>query len=518
MAAVPASLSVRIVSGMRWTLWLSVLSAPFSYGTSVILARVGPEVIGTYGLLMLYVAIVSCLFYLGGDAVVIKFVPELQAGKRLAFLLSYFLVIIAALVPWLVLATLWPGVLHWVFGARSGRSVQLWALYLSPVYILFSLAVADLKAVLDMRWANTLLRLLTIGTFAAYAILYLGFRDLLQAHYTVLVWGIYLALTALLWALGMWRLLLRKGRQSGLRSLRFFLPPGFWRYTLSLQENSVLGLVSGRLDYVLILNSGGLAVLGEYVALMQFAQTIQAAGNYFLDTLLPALTNLLASGNRAGASRVFSMHLRILFVFSIGVVCALMFLAQPLTALLGPKYVSLGRLLVLLLLFLGLSLPGSIGGTLLTSAGKQQQAVWVKMGQLGLFVILFFALWPHWGLLGAILAFGASLFASNVALLAVARFSGGLQFPAFSDYSKFVLVGGAAGAFAITVLPHHLFYLAAPAWAAAVGAFLYLAHYGWAECLALARCYVPGHFLDRRIQMFSRSAARVKDIRKAVFR
>ena len=496
MPAVPAHLQSRIVSGMRWTLWLSVLAAPFSYGPTILLARVGPEVIGTYGLLLLYVSIVSGLFYLGGDAVVIKFIPELDPSRRLAFLLSYFLVIIAALAPWLALATVWPGVLHWVFGAPSGRSVQLWALYLSPIYLLFSLVVADLKAVLNMRMANTLIRLLTLGTFATYAILYLGFRDLLRAHYTVLVWGIYLVLTALLFGVGLGRLLRRPGVRSGVRSLRFFLPAGFWKYTLTLQENSILNLVSGRIDYVLILNSGGLAILGEYVALTQFAQTIQAASTYFLDTLLPALTNLRASGNQAGASRVFAMHLRILFVLSLAIVCALMFLAAPITALLGPQYRGLVRPFVLALLFTGLSLPGSTGGTLLISVGKQQLAVWVRMAQLGLFVILFFALWPGWRLLGAILAFGISLLACNVALLVVARIKGGLQFAAFNDYGKFVLVGGAAAAFAVTILPSRI-YLAAPAWAVAMGGFLYLAGYRRAECRALAACYIPSRFLER---------------------
>ena len=58
MAAVPAYQRERIISGMRWTLWLSVLAAPFSYGTTIILARAGPEVVGTYGLLLLYITIV----------------------------------------------------------------------------------------------------------------------------------------------------------------------------------------------------------------------------------------------------------------------------------------------------------------------------------------------------------------------------------------------------------------------------------------------------------------------------
>jgi hypothetical protein len=102
MAAVPRKLRERIFSGMRWTLWLSVLAVPFSNGTTILLSRAGPQVIGTYGLLMVYVGLVSSLFYLGGDPVTIKLIPDLQPEQRAPFLASYFLILLASLIPWLV--------------------------------------------------------------------------------------------------------------------------------------------------------------------------------------------------------------------------------------------------------------------------------------------------------------------------------------------------------------------------------------------------------------------------------
>src|SRR5260370_32168986 len=173
MDAVPLEIQVRLVSGMRWTLWLSVGAIPFSYGTSILPARAGTEVIGTYGLLSLYIAVVSTLLYLGGDSVVIRFLPLVEATKRPAFLISYFLVVIAALAPWLAVATLWPRSLHYIFGEGGGRSFQLLILYLSPIYILFSLVVAALKAALAVDWAQSLFRGLTIASFVCYAVLVL---------------------------------------------------------------------------------------------------------------------------------------------------------------------------------------------------------------------------------------------------------------------------------------------------------------------------------------------------------
>ena len=491
MAAVPEHLRGRIVSGMRWTLWLSVLAAPFGYATTVLLARTGPEVIGTYGLLMVYIGVVSSLFYLGGDTVVIKFVPELAPEKRLSFLASYFLVVVGALVPWLAAAALWPAKLHYLLGERAGVPFQVLILYLSPIYLIFSLVGAALKAMLEMRWAQTLLRVLTLGSFLLYATLFLGFRALLKSHYTGLIWGIYLGLAALATLLGLVRLLRLPGWRCPWRTLRFFLPRGFWSYTLSLEQLSAVTFFSQRLDLILVLNLGGLKLLGSYVAIVVLGDVIRVAGRAFLETLLPSLTNLLAGRNLLAASQVLSLNLRILFLVYMAATCGLMFLAGPITGVLGARYVSLRVPFLLMALFLGLSAPAAVGGTLLSVVGKQQRAVWIGLGQVGLFTTLFLSLWPRWQLLGAVLATGISLFLANLALLAVAKSSVPIRFSVARDYLKFVLVASVGALVAMRSLP---FGLGGDllAWAGAVGLFLVLARYRFDELGQLLRYFLPG--------------------------
>src|SRR5207248_5670601 len=131
--------------------------------------RIGPEVIGTYGLLMVYISIVASLFYFGGDAVVIKFAPELKVETRLSFLLSYLVVTCCFVGLWIAAAAAWPSGLQYLLGDRGGRQFQFFMLCLSPLYILFSLTAAAHKAVLEMRWAHILLRILTFGSFTVYA-------------------------------------------------------------------------------------------------------------------------------------------------------------------------------------------------------------------------------------------------------------------------------------------------------------------------------------------------------------
>jgi len=85
LSETPVDLRRRIVSGMRWTLWLSVLSVPFSYGTTILLARSGPQVLGTYGLLMVYIGLVASLFYLGRRRSLHQVHPRTQWRAERAF-------------------------------------------------------------------------------------------------------------------------------------------------------------------------------------------------------------------------------------------------------------------------------------------------------------------------------------------------------------------------------------------------------------------------------------------------
>lgn len=490
LSAVPSDVRERILSGMRWTVWLSILAIPFTYGTNILLARTSPEAIGTYGLLGIYVSLATCFFYLGGDTVIIKFIPEIEPERRLSFLASYFLVVCLTLVPWLVSAAFWPRGLRYLLGRELAPSFAMLLLILSPIYILYSMSAAALKGTLEFVWAQAILRTLTIGTFFSCAVLYFGHRGLLATHYTELIWSIYLGLAALAGALGLLRLLRLEAWRLHGKQLAFFLPRGFWRYTMAIQQMGVVSFFINRLDYLLILNFGDLAYLGRYVALLTMAVIILVVNNFFLETLLPSLTNLIASRNFTAASEVFSMHMRILFLVNTATTCGLVLLAKPISSVLGPKYSNLSSLLSLLALLIGLASPGSVGGPVLSSVGKQQRNVWIGLGQIGLHVGLFLVLWPRFQLLGAVLAYGTALVISNLVLLFVSRLSAPFPFSVTRDYAMFSIVAIAAKLVQTKVTGLGLV-SGLTVWAASMALFLMLGKYRLGECREFLRTFVP---------------------------
>jgi O-antigen/teichoic acid export membrane protein len=274
------------------------------------------------------------------------------------------------------------------------------------------------------------------------------------------------------------------------RSLRIFLPRGFWKYTLATQAVSSLNFLLQRLDLILVLNSGGLVVLGKYVAIISLAGLIPAGVGFFLDTLLPSLTNLLATRNYAAASQVYSMNLRTLFLVTTLGASGLMFMVNPIIMLLGSKYTSLSSLFVVGVLLYSLSTPGAVAGTLLTSLGKQHRSAVVGAIQLALFLSLFYALWPRYQLVGVVLAMGLSMAISSFLLMQVARHRSEIQSSFARDYVAFAitLIASAILDVRLTKLGPNFPLLA---WPAVVLLFCGLARYSITECKTLVSCFLP---------------------------
>src|SRR5487761_280668 len=478
-----------IVSGMRWTLWLSILSVPFSYATNVILARTGTEVIGTYGLLTLYVVLVSTVFYLGGDAVPIRFLPEIESKSRLSFLLSYLLITSLAALVWIAVASVWPQGLGYLFGRSSSAALQITLVCLAPLYIIYSVVNATLKAQMEIGRAQWLTRTFTFGSFAIYSFLFFVYRTWFRAHYSVLIWIVYfgLLLLATLWGVR----LLRKSdllRQQEWPP-RFCLPKGFWGFTLALEGTSVLGAVQ-RLDYVMILRWGGLAQLGRYVAVMAFASAIGRVVLFFVDPLMPTVTNLVACREWAGVADTLTTYLRVLSWAGFGIASAMLLLAQPLVSILGPQYEGLGQLLIVMATFAGLGVLGVYLSRLLTSFGLQYHSLWISGMQIGLFVPLFFLLWKPFNLIGAALAIAIAQFVALVLQLWVVYYAIPVRFLRFRDYGAYI-----GSLFGCALIAHFLLRAPSIALASALvlanALYLLVAGYSLDECRRLVFCFVP---------------------------
>lgn len=475
---------------MRWTLWLSVFLAPCGYITTVLLARIGPQVVGTYGILTLYIGLTSVFLFFGGNGVAIKFVPELPQEKRLSFLLSYCLVILAATLPYQIAASIWPGGLKYVFGNEVSNWFGLLLIWVAPIAIFSSLALAVLKGLLEIKWSQVYNRVITMGTFALYVALYFGDRPLLAARYKLIIWSAFGFLTLIVTALAIRRLLSRIPWPRDEKSLRFFLPPGFWTYAWGLQASSVLNFLSTRLDYIFILNAGGLVEFGKYVTLITLTSVIPTFATFVLDSLLPSLTHTLALRDYRTARRITEVYLR--FMLPCGLIAATLAIlfVHPLFKILGSRYMDLVGLGLLAFPIATLQVLNWFVGTMFTAIGLPHRDAIVKAVRTVIFCLAFWSFWPRFHLQGAIWAWGIAEVSYQVLGICFLLRKMPFRFSFVPTYAAYLAVV-CLSAVSAKLLGEHRLVATLLTWVALVGGFFLGAGYTWREIRGLARLVLP---------------------------
>jgi O-antigen/teichoic acid export membrane protein len=395
------------------------------------------------------------------------------------------------LLPLLALAAIYRQYLHYLFGKGASPDFYFGILCFSPVYILFSMTTATLKGMLEIRWAQGLLRLVTFGSFGVYAALFVMARGFLVRRPAVAIWGTYLGLAAVGTLIGIHRILRLSGWHGIPRQWRPMLPGGFWRFLLATQQVGWVQMLGGRLDYVLILNYGGLAVLGKYVAVTAVATTVPTILRFFLDTLFPSLTNLVADRNLAGAQSVLTMQIRIVLAVCTAATCGLVLLASLFLEVLGPQYADLRGPVILMTWLLGLSSPLVFGGAVLAAFGKMQRVVWVGLIQVGVFAALFWALWTRWQLTAAVAANGIAVVISNLILFGLANRYLPVGRAEIKSYVQFAVVATVTAA-TVSYFAQVSTVAAIAIWLGTIGLFLLVGGYSVEECRELVRFYTPG--------------------------
>ncbi len=413
MGAVPAQLRGRIVSGMRWTIWATAITAPLTYCVSTLLARIGPEVVGAYGLTTIYAWTTSTFLFLGGGAVVVKFIPQVANEKRLRFLVSYLVVVLALALPWQIAGTLRPSILRYAFGTSGSPGLHVLLLWIAPCYVFYLLVDSALASLLEMRYQQLLRRFMSVVGFSIYTTAFFLARGFLARHYVPLIWTVFLGLSLGVAVAGARKVIKvckgerglpgRTGWQDGRAPWAFFLPEGFWKYTLGVQASSMLGLFAS-LAGILTLNVGGISAFGRYVALMAIVALLNGPVQLVLSTFLPSLTNALELPEREAASAVVGLWSRLLLGCAAVGLIVLSLLAAPLVHLFGHGYTELILLVPIACAGAAIDALSQLAAAVLYAMSRPYVNMAGQLARLVTLLACFWPLWTRYHLLGTVLA------------------------------------------------------------------------------------------------------------------
>jgi O-antigen/teichoic acid export membrane protein len=347
----------------------------------------------------------SGFFYLGGDAVVMRYLPALAPGQQRRFLLRYGSLVAAAWLPWLGVAWRWPQLLPALCGPHFAGRIAWRLVLLSPLCIAYSLTTAVLKARLEMRAAQILKRVVPLGSCLLYAGMAEMARGWLRAHLVLGLWGVYAVLAAVAAIVGAvcgWRSLPRTARTGTA------WPPGIWPYLGSVQANSILSFLANRADMLLVLAAGGLKILGEYVVLKTLAQGLRSWVKLLLDSFFPALSYALGESNVRAARQIARTYLRLIYPATLAAATLVLFCGSALLAGLGPAYAGLLPYVPWVMACAAIQALNTVHGSLIAACGAPQKILPATLTRVGILLGSFWPLWQRAGLAGAVMAWAAA--------------------------------------------------------------------------------------------------------------
>lgn len=211
------------------------------------------------------------------------------------------------------------------------------------------------------------------------------------------------------------------------------MPAGELRRLAAIAWPFALGLVLTRMygyaDTVIVARLDGTTAAGLYSLPARILTALQFVPLAFVAALYPALSWAFGQRNYGALKQMFQEGVRVLWLLGCGAAAALVAGAGPLVrGLYGADYVASVPVLVVLMLQVPLLFVSFPLGSLLNACDRQRTMTVAMGAALVTDVLLLFALYPVWGIVGAAVASAAS-----TAVLVGIQWRGAGSLPVWGD-------------------------------------------------------------------------------------
>ena len=418
--------TARTVAGVRWVLWLNLLTLPLSFATNVLLARMGPAAIGYYGAIQLFIGGFQNFFILGGNAVFTRLVPGLRRAERVPFLVGYGAMVLAVFAVTaglaLLLAPAWTRDLLSRFGS-AGPAV---AVALAAIVVVWAFTSHFLYSVLDARGAIVTLKSVVIGFFVAgWGCFVLAPARLVHDPAGVL-WAVTLAVYALAAALGV-AFVTRTPEFRERGPFRLVVPPKFGSVVAFTYLQNPVAFIYAGLSSSVVLYTLDVGALGHLHAAMRYPVLITLLPAAMASVVSPGLSTLEAGGMGAEVMRKAVSALRGAMVVVAPAVFALVLFSRDAMGLFGEEYRADRHVLAILALSALAAPLVHLGSGLLVARGALGTYLGASVVYVAASLALALLLVPRLGLLGAAVATTAGEIVQHTCLYAVLRRRFGLR-------------------------------------------------------------------------------------------
>lgn len=357
------------VVGARWTLGLSLVVIPLSYGTNIILGRISPEALGTYGLLAVLSSAIATFFLFGGNQVVVRFLPELTPEKAGAFLFSYTVLAfaVAAVILFLVLPN--PAALAYLTRSEINAWLPPYLLVLVPIVLLQQISLAALQARMELKWMSVISKLVPVFSFFCFLALMLLLRGYFTQYMFLTVITVVIGTNVMSLVLAVYQVWTRVIKPIGLR-LQVLFPPGFWYFATMIHLSTIVIFILDNFDQAFVVSHFDLAELGLYRASLVTAQFVRWMPLVLTQIVLPLFSNLLANQEEQHLRAVYNRITRYSMLATSGVALTLILFSQQILSFFGEAYMRSSSVLIILSSVFVLSAVSTVNSSMIVATGR----------------------------------------------------------------------------------------------------------------------------------------------------
>lgn len=354
--------------GTRWMLVLSVIALPVSYLNSLVLGRIAPKALGLYGLLLVSSSI-TILLVLGGRQTLIKFLPGTPSHRRIPFVLTYGLLVAGLATLFLVAVGVRPSLAPFLARRPLGPSTIRYLFPFVPLVLLVNLFRAILQARMEIKWMTIAGKLIPVISLAGFSILYAFRRQVPNDRLGEVIFFVFCAAQLASLALAAYHVYIRFIRVEPLH-LAWYLPSGFWPFSLMVSLSMIVILVLDNFDQALIFSQFKIDQLGIYRASLTTAEFVRWLPLLMIQATLPLFSHLLADEQQSRIKSTYRRVVRYNTLVTTAIALVIVLFSHEILGLFGPEYTPVENVLVLLacaFMFSGIS---TVNSSFIVASGR----------------------------------------------------------------------------------------------------------------------------------------------------
>jgi len=335
----------RGISGAKWLIIMNGVGAIAAFGIAIILGRVGPEILGVFGLAQILINVITTFVLYGGPPVLPVFLPKLSnAEERGRFFSSYLLVLLVMAVLVLGFFRLCPGAFEFLLQRKFEMGNYSWFVLLALVIVSAETLSNTASGLMQIKAAAIGQQLMRLAILPLVVFLFFFKREVLIEHSLITILGGFF-IGYLLAATVCGSAIAREPRFK--MRLGWLLPKGFWPFSISMMSVTIFTFLYGTFDRMVVLSINDVVGLGMYQAVISINMLEERMPTILLPSVIPTFSNLLGANHLEAFKRAFTLLCRWAVVPLVLIALVIISFSHQILGLFGEAYVDYAYILSL---------------------------------------------------------------------------------------------------------------------------------------------------------------------------